>query len=153
MISYASAIKSTSQVLLLCLIIIVVSFFCTVLQVGVIEDILFGTRFSLSDGSIRGRFCPGGIAGPFLRVRRLLLSIRTRLRLLGQATEPRHHHRRRLSRSLEVLALRLQPGGSLTVSLPVTLSDEYVMGGPRRKVIGPPLEAWIEECGLAGYCH
>lgn len=39
---------------------------------NVIGDTLFGTRFNLSDGSVRGPWCPGGTAGPLLRIARRL---------------------------------------------------------------------------------
>ncbi|CAM9478255.1 unnamed protein product [Choristocarpus tenellus] len=39
-------------------------------EVGVVEDIMFGTRYYLADGTVRGRWCPGGTAGPLLRIAR-----------------------------------------------------------------------------------
>ena len=107
---------------------------------SVIGDALFGTRFNLSDGSVRGPWCPGGTAGPLLRIARRLRGPLLRLRknwtrvaapvpflrraLLvvrrgdkdstKEATRPPP----KLAAALEVLPVTENADGSLAVTLP-----------------------------------
>ncbi|CAN0051228.1 unnamed protein product [Ectocarpus sp. 6 AP-2014] len=116
-------------------------------QVDAIGDSLFGTRFNLKDGTVRGPWCPGGgTAGPLL----LRLARHRRHRLFNQCigvaqiiNRLTHHlfsiSKQRRARgswatyfrppsspnanektttTLEVLAVTEQPDGSLTVALP-----------------------------------
>lgn len=98
-------------------------------QVNVIEDMLFGNRFNLADGSLRGRWCPGGSAGPLLRAARILRG----------AARPLQR-RREQSRSLEVFPTQVEDDGSLTVTLPNSSA-----------VPGLTSAAWAERFGLTGY--
>ncbi|CAN0102516.1 unnamed protein product [Ectocarpus sp. 12 AP-2014] len=117
-------------------------------QVDAVGDSLFGTRFNLKDGTVRGPWCPGGCtAGPLL----LRLARHRRHRLfnlcisIARSINRLTHHVFRFSKqrrarsswatyfrppsspnfnekttptTLEVLTVTEQPDGSLTVALP-----------------------------------
>lgn len=143
-------------------------------KVNVIEDMLFGTRFHLSDGSVRGRLCPGGTAGPLLRLTRLLRTISTasmfqRASRIFERRDKRYPENASASghandlNKLEVLAVRAHTDGSLNITLPPTSSVDHsrdsVDATTRRRAMTTPAPpaltepSWVKRCGLAGYDH
>lgn len=103
---------------------------------NVIGDTLFGTRFNLSDGTVRGPWCPGGTAGPLLRIARSLrgpLGVRKewipflrRQALLARADEEGSAKDAtrpppKLAAALEVLPITENADGSLEITLPPPL--------------------------------
>lgn len=118
-----------------------------VLQVNAIEDMTFGTRFHLEDGSVRGPWCPGGTAGPVLRAARLLRVIRNWTPFARGANV----RNRDQSKELEVLPLRKEADGSLTVTLLLPSSSTCSpMQMPRRLTPSTP---WANKWELRGYDH
>ncbi|CAM9721007.1 unnamed protein product [Ectocarpus sp. 4 AP-2014] len=137
-------------------------------QVDAIGDSLFGTRFNLKDGTIRGPWCPGGgTAGPLLlrlarHRRHRLFNLRigvarsiTRLihhlfffskqiRALGSwATYFRppsspNFIEKTTTNTLEVLTVTEQPDGSLTVALPRCPSAIAPVGNGNSAADGGP---------------
>ncbi|CAM9318424.1 unnamed protein product [Discosporangium mesarthrocarpum] len=79
-------------------------------EVGVVEDTVFGTRFYLSTGEVRGRWCPGGSAGPLLRLSRWT------------------PWRRRLPRQLRVFNITRKMDGGLYARIPKDNDTGYVAG-------------------------
>lgn len=146
-----------------------------------IGDTLFGTRFHLSDGAVRGPWCPGGTAGSFLWIARhlprRLLKIWTWIRFQRPLSKngsgvsgggKNLHPLRPGGTALEVLPLTEHPDGSLTVMLPGLKqqcgeNDGYssrgakVEGGKGGLLRNPRAtkekQSWVENCGLAGYDH
>lgn len=118
---------------------------------NVIEDMLFGTRFYLSDGTIRGRLCPGGTAGPLLRLARFLRTI-TPLSWARQFGRPNGAkasiQNGRPDDTLEVLPVKIHTDGSLIIMLPPA---ESVDAGSGSTTPGTAAPFSVERCGLAGY--
>lgn len=146
-------------------------------QVNAIGDTLFGTRFHLSDGTLRGPWCPGGTAGPLMRIaRRLSPRLRRTVsdlarwipsaRLLfkfpkGSSAAVARAVADSPLLTLEVLPLTEQPDGCLTVTLP-SFSSATKTGNGRvrrsahiykgdRQLEKERRTSWVESCGLAGY--
>ena len=136
-----------------------------ILKVNAIGDTLFGTRFDLKDGTVRGPWCPGGgTAGPLLlqlarhrrfpRLALFLFSLSRRITWVSQLLFARSRQRwipfRRPSSSsfrghataLEVLEVIKQADGSLSVALPRSIAaEEEKSAGAYR----------VAEVNLAGY--
>lgn len=138
-------------------------------QVNAIGDSLFGTRFELKDGTVRGPWCPGdGTAGPLLlrlarhrwcpRLALFVFALSRRISwMMAHLPSSRRRRRRRKwvsfrrppssfhehhATALEVLAVTEQPDGSLTVALPrLTAAGGKEEGGV----------SWAANCNLAGY--